>query len=173
MRYIASIAPLKRLPRVLIPRKGRPLPPLVEYAWLLTDEVRRSLMAEANKRQLNFYFEKSILQNDPEHPGLLSVLYEKVLDERTTLERAGCAIIAEMQLEEISICQFITGVLTRGQLYASAFTVYNNRDLDRDRKTSKPVSDDAVRALGERLGFVGMPAWFPSGVRFQWVEEEP
>ena len=98
-------------------------------------------------------------------PEFSNIVYKDVLAESITLERAACAIIEELGLETFPTCQFITMVLAPPKMYAKAFTVYCNHDL------ARAASDAAVKAVGEHLGFIGMPAWYPSGILFQWVEE--
>ena len=137
----------------------------MEYAWLLTDEVRHYLLAEADRRGLNFYLKRRIFPKSGPRPALKDIPYEQVLNEGITMERAAWAIVKEMDIGSFPTGQFITMVLVPDTLYSSAFTVYSNHEF------ATPASDAAVRAVGERLGFVGMPQWYPSGVLFQWVEE--
>ncbi|KAJ3558776.1 hypothetical protein NM688_g730 [Phlebia brevispora] len=167
LTYIASLTPLTRLPRCLIPSCENPEPPTMHCGWLIDETVKQSLLEEAEKKNIAYYMYGL---NNPElwgnlrwnNPGVQdSELGEPDLYVDGTLELLAQAIVKEMALGRWT-SEHINYVLVPEKITARAFTVYTNHEV-----YSSP-SDEIIERLRVRFGFTGEPRWYADGACFQW-----
>ncbi|KAJ3558785.1 hypothetical protein NM688_g726 [Phlebia brevispora] len=164
LAYIASLAPLSHVPESLIPSEDIPEPPVIHYAWLIDDRVRKHLLEEAKRRGLLFYGYRLNVTDPRQLTAPFDPKTEKPdLDEDTSMECAAEAIIKEMGSGRWTD-QYINFVLLPNEFNVPAFTVYTNHEIH------DPPSDEAIERLRVQLGFTGKPKWYPDGLGFQWIE---
>ncbi|KAJ3525288.1 hypothetical protein NM688_g8425 [Phlebia brevispora] len=165
--YIASLTPLTRIPRCLIPSSDNLKPPTMHYGWLIDETVKQSLLEEAQKKNIADYMYGF---HDPDfwenlrrlNPGVQdSDLGEPDLYVDGTLELLVEAILEEMGLDRW-MSDHINYVLVPKKITARAFTVYTNHEMHNS------PSDEIIERLHVRFGFTGKPRWYADGACFQW-----
>lgn len=139
---------------------------MLRYAWLLDESVQSFLLDVADKNGVNYYLKETITFANYDFHDPSRTPRKDVRDDLMSMECAANFIVEKLGLKGFPRMQSITMVMVPKKLYSRAFSVYSNHD-DADHRPNS----DVVSALGKALGFKGMPAWYPHGSRFQWVEE--
>ncbi|KAJ3558777.1 hypothetical protein NM688_g728 [Phlebia brevispora] len=156
LTYIASLSPLTRIPRYLIPFGENLNPPTMHCGWLIDETVKQSLLEEAEKKNIAYYMYglnnpdlwESLRRNNPgvQDPDL----GEPDLYVDGTLELLAEVIMREMGINPWT-SDHINYVLVPNKFSAPAFTVYTNHEAH------NPPSGEVIESLRVRFGFTGKP----------------
>lgn len=122
------------------------------------------LLQEARDRDLLFISKAPVFPDDYDYEAehALPVPESDFIEENISRNSAALNIFQELGLK-FPTRQFVNLVTAAGH-YTNALTLYTSHDL----KRSPSIVD--IEKARVRLGFPSQGSWFPSGVRFQWVD---